>query len=92
MTHVQWSMDLQGAKFIIKVPVKASLSLIDKSSDPNYSLRSLTKPFLIGLQPCAIENLHLGVAKQVSVAVGWVKIKILLMAQLKGLTAKFKLM
>ena len=44
------------------------------------------------LQPCAIENLHLGVAKQVSVAVGWVKIKILLMAQLKGLTAKFKLM
>ena len=32
------------------------------------------------------------VAKQVSVAVGWVKIKILLMAQLKGLTAKFKLM
>ena len=44
------------------------------------------------IQPCAIENLHLGVAKQVSVAVGWVKIKILLMAQLKGLTAKFKLM
>ena len=44
------------------------------------------------VQPCAIENLHLGVAKQVSVAVGWVKIKILLMAQLKGLTAKFKLM
>ena len=32
------------------------------------------------------------VAKQMSVAVGWVKIKILLMAQLKGLTAKFKLM
>ena len=32
------------------------------------------------------------VAKQVSVAVGWVKIEILLMAQLKGLTAKFKLM
>ena len=32
------------------------------------------------------------VAKQVSVAVGWVKMKILLMAQLKGLTAKFKLM
>ena len=32
------------------------------------------------------------VAKQVSVAVGWVKIKISLMAQLKGLTAKFKLM
>ena len=30
------------------------------------------------------------VAKQVSVAVGWNKIKILLMAQLKGLTAKFK--
>ena len=44
------------------------------------------------IQPCAIENLHLGVAKQVSVEVGWVKIKILLMAQLKGLTAKFKLM
>ena len=44
------------------------------------------------VQPCAIENLHLGVAKQVSVAVGWVNIKILLMAQLKGLTAKFKLM
>ena len=44
------------------------------------------------LQPCAIENLHLGVAKQVSVAVGWVKIKTLLMAQLKGLSAKFKLM
>ena len=32
------------------------------------------------------------VAKQVSVVVGWVKIKILLMAQLKGLTAKLKLM
>ena len=32
------------------------------------------------------------VAKQVSVAVGLVKIKISLMAQLKGLTAKFKLM
>ena len=32
------------------------------------------------------------VAKQVSVAVGWVKIGISLMAQLKGLTAKFKLM
>ena len=32
------------------------------------------------------------VAKQVSVAVGWVKIKILLIAQLKGLTAKLKLM
>ena len=32
------------------------------------------------------------VAKQVSVAVGWVKIEITLMAQLKGLTAKFKLM
>ena len=32
------------------------------------------------------------VAKQVSVAVGWVKIKISLMAQLKGLIAKFKLM
>ena len=32
------------------------------------------------------------VAKQVSVAVGWVKIRISLMAQLKGLTAKFKLM
>ncbi len=32
------------------------------------------------------------VAKQVSVAIGWVKIKILIMAQLKGLTAKFKLM
>ena len=32
------------------------------------------------------------VAKQVSVAVGWIKIKILLMAQLRGLTAKFKLM
>ena len=44
------------------------------------------------VQPCAIENLHLGVAKQVSVAVGWVKIEISLMAQLKGLTAKFKLM
>ena len=52
-----------------------------------------TRPFgLQKLQPCAIENLHLGVAKQVSVAVGWVKIKTLLMAQLKGLTAKFKLM
>ena len=44
------------------------------------------------LQPCTIENLPLGVAKQVSGAVGWVKIKILLMAQLKGLIAKFKLM
>ena len=32
------------------------------------------------------------VTKQVSVAVGWVKIKISLMAQVKGLTAKFKLM
>ena len=32
------------------------------------------------------------VAKQVSVAVGWVKIKISIMARLKGLTAKFKLM
>ena len=32
------------------------------------------------------------VAKQVSVAVGRVKIEISLMAQLKGLTAKFKLM
>ena len=32
------------------------------------------------------------VAKQVSVAVGWVKIKISLMAQLKGLTVNFKLM
>ena len=32
------------------------------------------------------------VAKQVSVAVGWVKIKISFMAQLKGLIAKFKLM
>ena len=32
------------------------------------------------------------VAKQVSVTVGWDKIKILLMAELKGLTAKFKLM
>ena len=40
---------IQGAKFIIKVPVEASLSLIENSSDPNYSLRSLTKPFLIGL-------------------------------------------
>ena len=33
---------LQGAKFIIKVPVKASLSLIDNSSDPKNLLRSLT--------------------------------------------------
>ena len=32
------------------------------------------------------------VAKQVSVGVGWVKIKNLLMAQLKGLTAKFMFM
>ena len=32
------------------------------------------------------------VAKQVSVVVGWVKINISLMAQLKGLTANFKLM
>ena len=40
---------VQGAKFIIKVPVKASLSLIDNSSDPNYSLMPLTKPFLIAL-------------------------------------------
>ena len=32
------------------------------------------------------------VAKQVSVVDGWVKIKILLMVQLKGLTAKLKLM
>ena len=32
------------------------------------------------------------VAKQVSLAVGWVKIAISLMAQLKGLTARFKLM
>ena len=32
------------------------------------------------------------VAKQVSVVVGWIKIKILLMAQMKALTAKFKLM
>ena len=32
------------------------------------------------------------VAKQVSVAVARVKMKILLMTQLKGLTAKFKLM
>ena len=31
-------------------------------------------------------------AKQLSVAVRWEKIKISLMAQLKGLTAKFKLM
>ena len=39
------------------------------------------------------KSLHTAsVAKQVSVAVGWVKIKFLLMAQLKGLTAKFKLM
>ena len=54
--------------------------------------KSYTTSGLPHIQPCAIENLHLGVAKQVSVAVGWVKIKILLMAQLKGLTAKFKLM
>ena len=32
------------------------------------------------------------VARQVSVALGWVKIKIGSMAQLKGLTAKFKVM
>ena len=32
------------------------------------------------------------VARQASVAVGWVKIEIWSMAQLKGLTAKFKLM
>ena len=39
-----------------------------------------------------IRDLTRSVAKQVSVAVDWVKIKISLMAQLKGLTAKFKLM
>ena len=46
-------------------------------------------------QPCTVVCISLetrSVAKQVSVAVGWVKIKISLMAQLKGLTAKFKLM
>ena len=32
------------------------------------------------------------VARQASVAVGWVKIRIWSMAQLKGLTTKFKLM
>ena len=32
------------------------------------------------------------VPRKASVAVGWVKIKIWSMAQLKGLTAKFKLM
>ena len=39
------------------------------------------------------KSLHTAsVAKQVSVAVGWVKIKISLIAQLKVLTDKFKLM
>ena len=63
--------------------------LLGSSRDPLGLYSGLSQS---ELQPCAIENLHLGVAKQVSVAVGWVKIKILLMAQLKGLTAKFKLM
>ena len=40
---------------------------------------------------CISLEMH-SVAKQVSVSVGWVKIKTSLMAQLKGLTAKFKLM
>ena len=39
-----------------------------------------------------ISNFTPSVAKQVRFAVGWDKIKISLMAQLKGLTAKFKLM
>ena len=52
------------------------------------------EPFLTrtALTVVIIRDQMRSVAKQVSVAVDWVKIKILLMAQLKGLTAKFKLM
>ena len=48
--------------------------------------------FLTSYTVVLIRDQTRSVAKQVSVAVGWVKIEISLMAQLKGLTAKFKLM
>ena len=50
---------------------------------------------LLTLNTCTVLCISLetrSVARQTSVAAGWVKIKILSMAQLKGLTAKFKLM
>ena len=67
---------------------------IDKSivaTENEYNLALLLKFFHKSTVVCISLETR-SVAKQVSVAVGWVKIKILLMAQLKGLTAKFKLM
>ena len=55
-----------------------------KSSAPLYTQ--------CGATVVLIRDQTRSVAKQLSVAVRWVKIKISLMAQLKGLTAKFKLM
>ena len=48
--------------------------------------------FLTSYTVVLIRDQTRSVAKQVSVAVGGVNIEISLMAQLKGLTAKFKLM
>ena len=47
---------------------------------------------ILSITVVCISNFTPSVAKQVRFAVGWDKIKISLMAQLKGLTAKFKLM
>ena len=58
----------------------------------NFSTAAEAASFILGATVVCISLETRSVAKQVSVAVGWVKIKILLMAQLKGLTAKFKLM
>ena len=76
-----------------------------RAANKNYQVfRRWKHDFLAGLRPSSEEGVQLfdtvvlvrdqtcSVTKQVSVAVGWVKIKISLMAQLKGLTAKFKLM
>ena len=63
---------------------KCSFSL-EKNAD--FAVRKL-----IGHTVVCISLETRSIASQPSVAVGWVKIKIWSMAQLKGLTAKFKLM
>ena len=57
-----------------------------------FMIKNRFMSLLYNLTVVLIRDQTRSVAKQVSVAVGWVKIKISLMAQLKGLTAKFKLM
>ena len=55
-------------------------------------LKNIQKFVKLFITVVLIRDQTRSVTKQVSVVVGWAKIKISLMAQLKGLTAKFKLM